>query len=225
MLTPTITAIPVQEVLRYLGGPITDVPSSLLQSVQGAAAQLQAVARPRAVWRSFDLDGTALTGTTLTLPGDAIQRHLSHCHRALLMAATLGADAERLLLHTQVTDMAQALILDSSASAAIENVCDNLEADLRSQVESQGFFLTDRFSPGYGDLPLSLQSQFCTLLNTQRQIGLTVSQTSLLIPRKSVTAILGISDQPRLTRSSGCQNCALFETCQIRKGGATCQTP
>lgn len=70
------------------------------------------------------------------------------------MAATLGADVEQLLMHVQVSDMARALILDSCASAAVENLCDNLEADLRTQVEAEGCYLTDRFSPGYGDLPL-----------------------------------------------------------------------
>lgn len=126
-------------------------------------------------------------------------------------------------MQVQVSDMARALILDSCASAAVENLCDNLETDLRAEVEAEGLFLTDRFSPGYGDLPLSFQRDFCALLNAQRQIGLTVSESSLLIPRKSVTAVLGISHWPRTTRSSGCANCNLFETCQIRKSGATCQ--
>ncbi len=223
MLTPRITAINPIEVLRYLGGPLTDIPDALLQTVQQTATELQSTARPKAVWRIFSLDGTALLGTTLSLSGVDIQRHLTDCTKGVLMAATLGADVERLIMHAQVSDLSKALILDSCASAAIENICDNLEADLRTQVEADGFFLTDRFSPGYGDLPLALQSDFCTLLNTQRQIGLTVSQSNILIPRKSVTAILGISNHPRTTRSSGCQNCNLFETCQIRKSGTTCQ--
>lgn len=223
MFTPHITTINPREVLRYLGGPLTDVPESLLQTVRQAAGQLQASARPKAVWRSFTLEGTALADTTLSLPGRDIQHHLADCDRCVLMAATLGADVERLIMQAQVSDMTKALIFDGCASAAIENVCDNLESYLRTQVEAEGFFLTDRFSPGYGDLPLTLQNDFCTLLNTQRQIGLTVSQSNILIPRKSVTAILGISNRPRLTRSSGCQNCGMFETCQIRKSGTTCQ--
>lgn len=223
MITPRITAVNPWEALRYLGAPQDQVPEDLLETVCRCGEQIQAAARPRAVWRRFSLDGTSLEGTNLTLTGQDIQRHLADCHQCILMAATLGADVERLLMQVQVSDMAQALILDSCASTAVENLCDNLEADLRTQIEAEGLFLTDRFSPGYGDLPLDLQRDFCVLLNTQRQVGLTVSESSLLIPRKSVTAVLGISHSPRTTRSSGCANCNLFETCQIRRSGATCQ--
>ena len=225
MIVPRLTAINPWEVLRYLGGSAGSAPEELLDTVRDCGREIQAVARPRAVWRKFPLEEeTTLSGTTLTLTGEDIRAHLADCGACILMAATLGAEVERLLMHTQVSDMARALILDSCASAAVENVCDNLEADLRERVEAEGKFLTDRYSPGYGDLPIALQGAFCTLLNTQRQIGLTVSGSNLLIPRKSVTAVLGISPLPRTTRSGGCQNCNLFETCTIRKSGAVCRS-
>lgn len=223
MITPRITAVNPWEVLRYLGATQGQVPEELLETIRRCGEQIRDAARPRAVWRRFPLEETCLAGTNLTLTGQDIRRHLADCHQCVLMAATLGADVERLLMQVQVSDMARALILDSCASAAVENLCDNLETDLRAEVEAEGLFLTDRFSPGYGDLPLSFQRDFCALLNAQRQIGLTVSESSLLIPRKSVTAVLGISHWPRTTRSSGCANCNLFETCQIRKSGANCQ--
>ena len=225
MLEPRITGVNPREVLRYLGVSGGEPPEDLLESVRRCGKEIMRVARPRLVWRLFPLEGTTPAGTCLTLTGADIRRHLDDCHRCVLMAATLGADVERLLMQTQVADMAKALILDSCASSAVENLCDNFEEDLRTRVEAEGFYLTDRFSPGYGDLPLTLQRDFCDLLNTQRQIGLTVSPTSLLIPRKSVTAVLGISSRPRTTRSSGCQNCGLFETCTIRKSGAICSGP
>ena len=223
MITPRITVVNPWEVLRYLGAGQGQVPEDLLETVRRCGDQILTAARPKAVWRVFALEETRLEDTNLTLTGQDIHRHLADCHQCVLMAATLGADVERLLMQVQASDMARALILDSCASAAVENLCDNLEADLRVQVVADGCFLTDRFSPGYGDLPLDFQRDFCALLNTQRQIGLTVSESSLLIPRKSVTAVLGISHLPRTTRSSGCANCNLFETCQIRKSGATCQ--
>lgn len=138
------------------------------------------------------------------------------------MAATLGPEVEHLLMRAQVLDMAQALLLDSCASTAIENVCDNLEAELRAEAAREGLYLTDRFSPGYGDFPITQQRCFCEVLDTQRRIGLSVSVTDILIPRKSVTAIMGISPTPRKRRSSGCANCNLFFTCQIRRGGGHC---
>ena len=82
---------------------------------------------------------------------------LSGCQEAILLAVTLGPQIEQLLMRREVTDMADALIMDACASAAIENVCDHFEFDLREQLEREGKFLTDRFSPGYGDLPLHTQ--------------------------------------------------------------------
>ena len=58
-------------------------------------------------------------------------------------------------------------------------------------------FLTDRFSPGYGDFPMESSKDLVGLLDAGRRIGLTVSQSGILIPRKSVTAVLGVSDRPR----------------------------
>lgn len=98
---------------------------------------------------------------------------LSGCQEAILLAVTLGPQIEQLLMRREVTDMADALIMDACASAAIENVCDHFEFDLREQLKREGKFLTDRFSPGYGDLPLHTQRRLCEALNTARRIGLT----------------------------------------------------
>nr|MCR5785210.1 methionine synthase [Eubacterium sp.] len=90
------------------------------------------------------------------------------------------------------------------------------------KAESGGLYLTDRFSPGYGDLPLNTQNALCEALNTSRRIGLTVTKNHLLIPRKSVTAIMGISSVPVTLRKRGCETCSMFLDCDYRKDGITC---
>ena len=121
--------------LRYLGaGPGGDT-GGAAETVRRCARNFRPPPGPRRSG-AFDLKGTTLEGTNLALTGQDIQRHLTDCHQCVLMAATLGADVEQLLMHVQVSDMARALILDSCASAAVENLCDNLEADLRTQVEA-----------------------------------------------------------------------------------------
>lgn len=210
------------EILRYLGCRSPQPPEELVQSVARCSEEILAAARPKTVWRLLPLEGVHLTGTEVTFQGDDIRRHLSGCHQVILMAATLGPEVEQLLMRAQVRDMAQALVLDSCASAAIEAVCDQLEEELRQRFLAQGEHLTDRFSPGYGDFPLGQQPELCRLLDTQRRIGLTLSTSGILIPRKSVTAVLGVSDRPRHRRSQGCEGCAMYETCQMRKGGTPC---
>lgn len=211
-----------REILRYLGCTVEHPPEELVRSVDRCSAEIQRAARPRAVWRQLPLVGTRPQGTGADFQGQDIRRHLSGCHQVLLMAATLGPEVEQMLLRAQVRDMAQALVLDSCASAAIEAVCDGLEEELREQFLAQGSYLTDRFSPGYGDFPLAQQRELCSLLDTQRRIGLTLTPSGILIPRKSVTAVLGVADSPRHRRSQGCAGCAMYETCTMRKGGTPC---
>lgn len=220
MLQARLDFINPNEVLLYLGYQGGEVPEEVADSISECSSLLLRTARPYLTYRVFPL--APETPLPIQLEGEDIRRHLTDCTRAVFLAATLGPEVETLLMRTQVMDMARALILDSCASTAIENVCDNFESDLRRQVEEEGQFLTDRFSPGYGDLPISTQSAFCELLDTRRRIGLTVSQSGIMIPRKSVTAVLGTADTPRTRRSSGCANCSMFRTCTIRRDGRTC---
>lgn len=218
----TLPPLNRREILRYLGCTLAQPPEDLVLAVERGVEELTRAARPRAVWRQLPLVGTRPQGTGADFQGQDIRRHLSGCHQVLLMAATLGPEVEQLLLRAQVRDMAHALILDSCASAAIEAVCDDLEEELRERFLVQGSYLTDRFSPGYGDFPLEQQQALCGLLDTQRRIGLTLTPSGILLPRKSVTAVLGVADSPRHRRSQGCAGCALYETCAMRKGGTPC---
>ncbi|MCD7929254.1 MAG: vitamin B12 dependent methionine synthase, activation domain protein [Clostridiales bacterium] len=222
MLHPKLEHINPNEVLLYLGYNGGDVPPELEADIAACAQRILETARPRLTYRVFPLDGGRLRGTDFALEGQDIQTLLAGCGEAVLMAATLGPDVETLLMRAQVTDMAKALILDSCASTAIENVCDNFEADLRRDYAARGLYLTDRFSPGYGDLPIAQQRGFCELLDTRRRIGLTVSQSGILIPRKSVTAVLGAADSPRPHREPSCADCGLFRSCQMRRNGKVC---
>ena len=117
-------------------------------------------------------------------------------------------------------DMAKAVLLDGCGSAWVEAGCDEAEGELSERLP--GRFLTDRFSPGYGDLPLSLQPAICGALDTQRILGLYVTDSCLLNPGKSVTAIVGVSDRPQMARVRGCRYCSMNQTCQLRKGGKSC---
>ena len=142
---------------------------------------------------------------------------LADCREAVLLAATLGADSERMLLREQTKDPTNALILDAVLSSAIEAVCDQLEAELRDKAVKDGLFLTDRFSPGYGDMPIAQSKAICEVLNTGRTIGLTVSQSGILMPRKSVTAVMGVSGTAVQLRKKGCEGCSARQTCAFAR--------
>ena len=145
---------------------------------------------------------------------------LAGCGQAALLACTLGARFDAKLLALQARDMAKAVIYDALGSALVEAGCDEAERELAGRFPDM--HLTDRFSPGYGDLPLALQPRLCAALDAERRLGITVSQSLLMNPVKSVTAVIGLSDFPQPARIRGCACCNLRETCTIRKGGSTC---
>ena len=209
---------PLREVLHFLGWRGTPVDAPLLAQIRDLCDLAVREVRPRMAERRFPLapDGS-LAGTSMTPKGNDVRAMLAPCREAVLLAATLGAESERLLLRMQAKDAAQALLLDAVLSAAIEAVLDAREEALRRELAAQGRYLTDRFSPGYGDMPLAQMREICEVLGAQRAIGLTVSAGGVMIPRKSVTAILGISDVPVARRPAGCEGCAARETCALRR--------
>ena len=210
--------IPVREALHFLGWRGTPVEPELMERLRALCREAERALEPRAVVRSFDLaaDG-AFSGTRFIPEGSDVRAMLAPCFRGVLLAATLGAQSERMLLRAQARDAGGALLLDAVLSAAIEAVCDAQEAALRREAEAQGLYLTDRFSPGYGDMPLAQGAQILAVLDAQRRIGLMMTGSGLMVPRKSVTAVLGVSRTPVARRPAGCEGCIARETCALRR--------
>ena len=119
-----------------------------------------------------------------------LKRHLVGCKRVILMAATIGAEADRVRMRAAVKSPVEQLIYDALGTEAIEHVCDTFCRDMEEKYGK----LTSRFSPGYGDLPLEYQKNMIDLLDTNRKIGLSLTESLLMSPTKSVTAIVGIKN-------------------------------
>lgn len=221
MMEARLTGVDRRDVLRYLGYRGGEIPEDVQRQIKEGEALLLRTARPRVLWRMFPLlpDG-AIGGCTLHLQGRDLRALLNPCSHVILMAATLGNEAEVLLQRAQKRDMAQSVILDAVGSSAIEEVCNALCEDLSALVSPA--YLTDRFSPGYGDFPLEQQAELCSVLDVTRKIGIFLSPGGMMIPQKSVTAVIGVSDRPQKKRSRGCAACPGFENCLYRKEGKSC---
>ena len=164
----------------------------ILELVAECEKELAAAALPKSVYKKFKIEDCPLPLMSGEL-GQDIARHLAGCEYVVLQAVTLGPEADRLIRRAEITDMTKAVVLDSLASAASEQVC--READLLLHRKSPGLFMTWRYSPGYGDFPLSVQRTLLSLLDAGKRIGLAVSDSSILTPRKSVTGVVGLSTQ------------------------------
>ena len=213
----------IDEALRYVGVGEHPPPEVRLQAEQ-VGEKLARTLQPRYTYKVFDLirqeDGICLAGTELVLPGNMTRSMLAQCDRAVLLACTLGSRFDAMLLAEQARDMASAALLDACGSSYVEVGCDEAEREIAARLPA--FYLTDRFSPGYGDLPLHLQPAVCSALDAERRLGIHVGENFLMNPVKTVTAVIGISDRPQMARIRGCEFCAMRETCMLRKGGKTC---
>lgn len=213
----------IAEPLRYLG--VRGEPDPALRAELSAVAdRLTQTVTPRYIYRVFPViwqeEGPALGGTGLVLAGEMAHKMLADCAQAVLLACTLGAGFEIMLRAEQARSMARAAMLDVCGSAWVEAGCDQAEEEISARFP--GLYLTDRFSPGYGDLPLGLQKEICALLDAQRRLGVQVTDSLLMNPTKSVTAVIGLSERPQPARIRGCGFCNLRGSCQYRKEGKTC---
>lgn len=211
-----------REALRYLG--CRTYTAAQLAGAEDAAAELEQAAPPRWVWRLFDLrrEGEALRlqESGLRLEGRLARRALAESGQAALLVCTLGARFDSLCRAWEKRDMARAALLDACGSTLVEAGCEQAEAEIRARLP--GKYLTDRFSPGYGDLPLALQPELLRATDAARRLGVTVTASNMLIPVKTVTTVIGVSERPQPALIRGCAACALAENCAHRREGTTC---
>lgn len=212
------------EALRYMGHRGEDIDEQLDKLITKCEKEVLSCVKPRFVYKVCDISreekGILVKDTNLFLTGNSIKKHLDGCDKAVLMAVTISADADRLIRIAQIRDMAEAVAIDSLCSVAVEQACDRAELIIKE--ENPGYYQTFRFGLGYGDLPISLQGQFLHVLNAPKQIGLNVSSTDMLTPTKSVTAVIGLSKNPIPQRTRGCQTCSMNKKCQFRQKGGRC---
>ena len=162
----------------------------------------------------WDGEQPALTGCSMPLSGRDIAAHLTGCSHAALLAATLSASVDQCLRQAQATDMTDALLYDALASAAIEQVCDAAAGELHHALPE--LYQTWRFSPGYGDFPLEVQPLLLAALDAPKRIGLCATDSLLLTPTKSVTALIGLSETEPPKRLRGCATCSMRDRCAYR---------
>lgn len=216
------------EVLRYLGykGQNIDNITNLL--IEESMEEMRKLIYERYDYKIFNIfkDETDLwlRDSNFKLVGHDIKKHLSKSEECILLGVTLGHDVDRRIRYYEKISMDKALILDACATTAIEEVCDEICEEIESELEKSNKKLTKRFSPGYGDFPLDIQGKFLSVIGASKSIGLTSTYSSILIPRKSVTAIMGIIDINDKKEEKNCLECNKYSTCMFREGDGECES-
>lgn len=210
----TLEKLNRSEAIRYLGGAGIQMNDQMEVLMDECEKMVLEIAAPKFLYIELDLPCDTIMG------GRDIANHLDGCEKAILMCATLGTEIDKLIRINQISDMAKAVVLDSFSSVAVEQVCNRVDEIIAEKYA--GYNMTFRFSPGYGDYPISLQQDFLRMLDAPRKIGLTTNENFLLMPTKSVTAVMGLSKNPIERKKRGCAICNMRGKCRFRKNGEHC---
>lgn len=231
--------IPRTEVLRYLGYTGKSIDPYTDQLIDECLREIREISNPKHKIGVYDLefqpDGIYVQNTTLILDGQDIANHLQYANKCALMAVTLGIQVDKRIKFYNLTNLTKAVILDACATAYVETVCDQVESKLRTLAQQDDMQITFRFSPGYGDLPIEMQNDLLQVLNAPITIGLTATPEHILLPLKSVTAIIGFGILPenllptkRKTQKDAinnekCKTCLNYRHCIYLQEGKYCE--
>lgn len=183
--SPTLPSPDRDAVMRYARGKRDAATDALLDEV--IREGLPAVdARLCYLETAVRVDGDRVLFDGCEAESRDLAAHLAGCRRAVLFAATVGAGADRLIARAERLSPAKALLLDAFFTERVEALCDAFTARYNDPFR--------RFSAGYGDLPLAFQREMFRVLDCPRAIGVTLGDQLLMMPTKSVTAIVGVKE-------------------------------
>lgn len=216
------------DVLACLGHSDQPIDDKLEKLIDDTIALSYEYIKPLNVYGIFDIrldNGKIYFTDIFEVKSEDLYKLLKYSKKAVLAAFTLGSEIEQNIKRFSYTEINKALVMDCCAAAAIESYADNVLNNISIELKNDSFNLTNRFSCGYGDFYLSHQSDIISALCAKKRIGLNCDDNNMLYPKKSMTAVIGITDNNINHKYyAGCENCAAKNICKYRKAGKTCAT-
>lgn len=209
-------ALDRREILRYLGAAHSD--EALDRMIDRAEEQVIAAARPKHVYRhiSFDLNGESVGISGTVIHSRDLAQHLRGCREGFLFACTLGQGVDVLVKRVALTDLPMMPVVQAVAAAYTEYCADSAQQELEDYAQRRGLYLRPRYSPGYGDFQLDCQRFLFDALEIPKKIGVTLTDGFIMVPFKSITAVVGLSEDPSLCHINKCMTCTA-KNCPFRK--------
>ena len=184
--------VDLAEIARYMRMGRTVPDGALAERVVRLRDEVLKLIRPARTWMRFQIAGGAIAsgGLCLDITG-TLARHIAGCSSAYLACGTIGAEFDAFHRRVSVSSGADALIVQAIGAALIEKLMDGVEDEIRGELAA-GETLVSRYSPGYGDFPLAAQSALLALIDAPRTVGVSLTDSLLMVPSKSVSAIIGV---------------------------------
>lgn len=208
-----------REIFRYLGYRGHETDERTIQLVNQCVDELMTAAEPKVVMQEFPLevldDGT-IDGGCFRTKSKNLAKNLGGCGQVLLIAVTLGLGVDRLLVRYGKLAVTKAVIMQAAAAAMIEAYCNELCLGWKAEYAKRELHLRPRYSPGYGDFSLECQRMILDGLEAGKRIGITLTDGDMMVPTKSVTAVIGVSAEEHGCHVEGCEACKKLD-CLYRR--------
>ena len=209
----------LKDTFRYLGYGSSQADEQTLKLAEECWEELERTAVKRSCFREYPLsfpeDGRMDLGC-FQVASRALFKNLEHCQAVVLFAATLGTGPDILIRKYSRLQMSRAVVMQAAAAAMLEDYCDRINEEIRENYEKQGYYLRPRFSPGYGDFALDCQPALLAGLDAGNRIGITLTDSLLMAPSKSVTAVMGVASVRSDCIIEGCESCGRAD-CRYRR--------
>lgn len=185
------------EVFRYLGYKKSEKPDDSVYSLAVECCnKLLKVISPKAAYDFFDLaladgEGSSISFADCKIESQSLVKYFDDCKKTALLAATIGPGADALIRKYGKLDTVKAGILQAAGAMFVEKLVDLVCEEIKKSAAVNGALCKPRFSPGYGDVSLEVQKDFFRLLPCSK-IGLTLMDSLIMAPEKSVTAFVAI---------------------------------
>lgn len=199
---------PIQEkeILRYAG--CKEAQEEFLSQMREGLKELEGKLEYKVCWAEFPVvhEKTGVDLTFARVSSQGLMKNLEGCERIILFLATIGLGIDRLITRYSRISPVKALWFQAIGAERIESLCDLFCAEAAEKCRLEGKETRPRFSPGYGDLPLSLQKDIFRVLEGEK-MGVFLNESLLMTPSKSVTAIVGIGKERKIQMEKGCAVC------------------
>jgi len=211
-----------EDILRYAG--VSRTVPAMVELMNSCLEETRDTWSYRVCYREFPVvhSDERLQLTFAETTSKHLKRNLQNCDSIVLFAATVGIEIDRLAARYAHTSPARMVMLHAIGTERIEALCDCFNREVAQEKAARGKQTAPRFSPGYGDLPLVLQKDVFQVLDCPRKIGVSLNESLLMVPSKSVTAIIGVgaigeqAETENCRRMFDCRMCGR-ETCAYKR--------
>ena len=194
IINPLVESANKKEILRY-AGVRGEADENTLGLLDECLKLVDGKLKYKLCYKRFSVKqrGDVLDLEFATVASENLKKRLYGCGEIILVASTVGLEIDRIISRYSSFSPARAHMLQAIGTERIEALCDTFE----NLLKADGLDICPRFSAGYGDLSIEFQKDIFNALECSKNIGLTLNESLLMSPTKSVTAIIGIKEDKK----------------------------